>query len=777
MEPRSTQVSELETARSISDAQAEIRSPNKGRVDSEPVVAKERLSDGRYLVQRDHWPYPIKVKCVPEGSRMPVPRRTRLWYEDRGKPYLIWHSPPLSYPFPDSGGVGVTDWICALATFARANGLTPDFDAAGATENTTDLNTAPFNLRSFGGVMAYCNVDGGFRLVLGSEVILQAEFTNPINPDPVITRLSWDSVAAYLVFGSNASALPTHLVRWTAAGAKSYEVGLFTGGGISSDAILDQARDRVLVVGEVPIESADRVQAAGWDAPDFGNLVVGAPIANRTTETFWDGTWQVLGASFVGDAQTFLIGDRLIVPGRLGQVHCLNAETLAVEWTAPNEEGQEYRLLRPLAQLGASLLCAFEDHQFYEITDQRAAHDFDNPVLEPQLRTRYEEGLSLTAGLCTINLSTGQVVDEVVFPDTESNGEHYGPYTDLVVTESSDSFPVPGGGPGQGNEYWASQGLPYNTFSHFLNWYPGWELSNPDWDGSFLTPLTDRNKMQGFAEQSAWEALVDRETARIELLKTLRPAGYQLLGRAHRRQAPWYDTEAGYQPQRLTLMHWPIPLGVRDPDPDDPFGDWEEPDTFRIDPDTRFTYFQNPGSTAFSGYSFTYQPQEQIDDPEGYPGTYVLAWSGSLVDPPETEGDAVDFEWKSWFRSGQELREQTKTTRPKVDLTVAVPFQGLAVIGPDGLSDGDTWTAYRPDLTVWWTFQYTLFSSLLKVQLPVVTGNTLQILVQSDTIGNRLLTLDSGGAKINERAAAGFAPLVYDGTTLWLDDGTSRWEP
>lgn len=763
------------TARAIVSDAAGMRDFHR-RPDSIPVTVLGRHTDGRYIVKRDSWPYSIYAPAIPPDAVIPYPLRMRMDFEegDNQRPFLYW---PKSAPFvlPNVGGAGILDWVSQFATFTRANGLTPDFDAGGASEVVAALNTAPFNLRAAGSTLAYCNVDGGFRLVLGAETIFQFEFGNPINPDPAIMRLTWDGEAAYLVYGDDALVLPKWMVRFTAAGSKTWEVGLFTGGGITSDAIIDE--DRILVAGEVPSGGEDRVQVAGWDAATFANVVVGAPIVNRESTTFWDGTWQVLGECFRGDSQTFLIGDRLIAPGKFGQVHCFDKATLALQWTAPNEAGKEYRLISPIGQFGSRLLCAFEHHEFYEVTDQRAAHDFDSPTLEPQLRTQYEEGLSLYAGLCTLDLSTGETVAEVVFEGTAANGQHYGPYTDLVINESSDSFPVPGGGPGQGNEYWASVGQPYNTFSHFLNWYPGWELSNPEWDGSFLTPLSDRDKMQGFSEQSAWEALVDRETARINLLKTLRPEGYQLLGRAHRRRAPWYDTEAGYQPQRLTLMHWPIPLGVRDPDPNDPFGDWEEPDTFRYDPDTRFTYFQNIGSTAFSGYSFTYAPQEQIDDPEAYPGNYVLAWSGSLATPPEEEGDSVDFEWKSWFRSGQELRLQTKTVRPEVNLTVAIPFAGKMVIGPDGLAGGNVWTAYSSDLSTFWTFTYTLFDEDLAVQLPVVTGSTMQILVLSDTLGPRLLTLDSSGAKINERAANGFAPLMFDGTNLWLDDGTSRWEP
>ncbi len=765
-----------------------MRSFSRGAPDFEEVSVLSQESDGRYLVKRDHWPYPIKVKATPPGAQIPTPIRLKLLFElgDRQKPFLFYPRTRYRAKYQENGVVSLTDWLCQFAYFARENGLTLEFDAAGATEVTDDLNTAPFNLRSVGGVLAYCNVDGGFRLVLGSEVILQAEFANPLNPDPVITRLTWDGIAAYLIFGANALALPDKVARWTADGTKTYEYHIFgtsTATGATSDVTLWEnsgGTERVLIAGLVESEGDIAAQVVSWDSDTSANLVIGAPISPRETTSFWSGNWQILNTCFQGDAQTFLSGNRWVIPGRRGEIHCIDAEDLSVQWTAPNQEGHEYRLLRPLGIVGGRLLCAFEDSQFYELVDYKAAHDFDNPVLEAQTpRTKLEEGLSLTAGLCTLNLSNGQMIDEIVFEGSDPNGSHFSAFTDLVVTESSDSFTTPGGGPGEPNEYWLDQGLPLNTFTHYARWSPCWELSNPEWDGTITPPNTPTTVFGSMGTyKNLWDALIAREVAREAALKAARPDGYQLLGRVHRRRAPFHEGAPGYASQRLTLERWPLPLNsVRDPDADDPFSDWQQPDMYAYDTDTGFLFFQNAGGPVTSGYHPNEKPKEQLEDPENFPGPYTLAFSGPIVVPPEEEGGDVDFQWKTWFRSGQDERFQLKTTRPQTNLTLGVPFAGHVVVGPDGLSDGNTWTAYTPGLTVGWTFTYTLFSSDLEVQLPVATGSKLQILVNSDTIGARLITLDAGGAKVNERAAAGFAPLVFDGTRLWLDDGTSRWEP
>jgi hypothetical protein len=461
-----------------------MRNANTGNPDAVQVSVRGQAADGRYIVRRDHWPMDILVPASPRDAVIPFPRRMPMGFEDGSpqKPVLYWlqrRVTAVASPLGLPAAVATFNWICHLADFRRSNSWTDTtFDYATAIAGTHP-ETGPFQFQRWGAEEAAAEPaqvslwadaqDLTMDLVFADDPVaidIETLYLNPPGEDPLdLTVTGWEILAVSLANDTDGGHPDAYVLARVDLddGASTYsayqifrlEISETAGVGSVAEIwrhelslvdddfglVLAGECDIVVTGGRVCVllgALADSVivahvsQGTGSDRSDY---TYAPGDAARAFEVLTDNRrdWRLFAAG--GDSA------RLIVYAER-QLFALDLDTNTLEWetltTAP-----EYSLA-PTHMFAGSILCGYEKQTLVAIEDLPLRVDAWDPVpliLDP--RVENAEGLSLEAGVCAINLTTGAIINATPFPGTELSYEARHAYEDYYVDVDGYSWAIP----------------------------------------------------------------------------------------------------------------------------------------------------------------------------------------------------------------------------------------------------------------------------------------------------------------------------------------------
>lgn len=445
MRTRTVNASRL-VAKAIKTSGFKMRSLSGGSPDVINVSVVADLGDGWYSVQRDHWPITISVPVSPPQAKIPIPTRALMMFEDGDsqRPFLFW---PFGKPDdvrPGSLGTAL-DWTNLFSDGSRSNRIMGyTFDPGAASSSAGPSASTALWVRQQDGDLAWS--DGAGKLFFNGTEIYDG-YTSTDAGWPTATFQQFDSVTLkdgviYVThsFSCLAAFLTDGTMLWNTVIFSDQGVpgGQFDGYWLTNaDPVI--VGNRVVCMGELydsGIVDRDSKVLITVNASDGGD--------------FWYWFWQQYEGyvdtvyslrQFNAGPAFWVSGQYIYFEGYSGEIVCIkiNQETPFTEtiWESDFVYGTAERRRRILGLCNGAVICAYEQHEWEQVTDNLRELQWNN-LPDVQQRWTYKDPAEIAVGVHSgveaLSMADGsQVGTPEVEPGSTTWKTWYGPITDYHV--------------------------------------------------------------------------------------------------------------------------------------------------------------------------------------------------------------------------------------------------------------------------------------------------------------------------------------------------------
>lgn len=488
-------------AKAIKTSGFKMRSLSGGSPDVINVSVVADLGDGWYSVQRDHWPITISVPVSPPQAKIPIPTRALMMFEDGDsqRPFLYWPFGKLGDVRPGSLGTAL-DWTNLFSDGSRSNRIMGyTFDPGAASSSAGPSASAALWVRQQDGDLAWS--DGAGKLFFNGSEIYDG-YTSADAGWPTATFQQFDSVTL-----KDGVIYVTHSFSCLAAfetdGTLLWNTVIFSDQGVpggqfdgywlsNADPVI--VGNRVVCMGELydsGIVDRDSKVLITVNASDGGD--------------FWYWFWQQYEGyvdtifswrTFNAGPAFWVAGQYIYFEGYSGEIVCIkiNQETPFTEtiWESDFVYGTAERRRRILGLCNGAVICAYEQHEWEQVTDNLRELQWDN-VPDVQQRWTYKDPAEIAVGVHSgveaLSMADGsQIGTPEAEPGSTTWQTWFGPITDYHVDGPEITWNAAG-------QYVDSLGNDVPDWWHHatLSAVPSLYEESDRWEDPDFDPTTDTN--------------------------------------------------------------------------------------------------------------------------------------------------------------------------------------------------------------------------------------------------------------------------------------------